>query len=152
LMSPVALAAGGPHTCALRPPGYIWCWGRNDAGQLGNGTTNDSSAPVLVSGITTASSVDAGLWHTCAVLATGTVSCWGGNNSGQLGDGTKTSQLTPVDVSGLSASVLAVALGGEHTCALLATGAVWCWGNNEMGQLGNGTSTTRLVPVQVSGL
>ena len=86
------------------------------------------------------------------MTSNGAVSCWGANADGELGDGTTTNRPTPVPVSGLSAGVVAVAAGQKHTCALTSGGAVWCWGNNWYGQLGDGTTTGRPTPVPVSGL
>ena len=97
-------------------------------------------------------SITAGRNHTCALLNTGAVKCWGSNSNGQLGDGTTTDRKTPTDVSGLSSGVTAITAGTEHTCALLATGAVHCWGNNASGQLGNGNTTDQLTPTPVTGL
>jgi alpha-tubulin suppressor-like RCC1 family protein len=149
----IAIAAGGLHTCALTAGGGVKCWGRNNRGQLGDGTTTNRNTPVNVSGLT--SGVDAiavGRYHTCALTAGGGVKCWGRNIYGQLGDGTWTQRTTPVDVSGLTSGVAAIAAGGYHTCALMEGGGVKCWGRNSYGQLGDGTTTDRNMPADVSGL
>jgi alpha-tubulin suppressor-like RCC1 family protein len=149
----LAIAAGRFHTCAVISGGGLKCWGANDSGQLGDGTTTDHATPIGVSELTNrVTAVAAGDKHTCALTSGGGVKCWGANNSGQLGDGTTTWRVTPVDVSGLTGAVKAVAAGGDHTCALTSGGAVKCWGANKYGQLGDGTTTDRASPVQVSGL
>ena len=127
------------------------CWGYNLFGQLGNGTTADSSTPVAVSGISTATSVTAGGDHACALLSGGSIKCWGYNGYGSLGNGTTTDSSTPVTVSAISTAV-SVTAGGEHTCAILSGGSVKCWGFNSDGELGNGTTTDSLTPVAVSGI
>src|ERR1044071_3172995 len=81
------VAAGAQHTCARRTDGTIWCWGRNDFGQVGDASTTDRASPVQVSGVLAAIDVHAGDLHSCAVLDVGTVRCWGRNANGQLGDG-----------------------------------------------------------------
>ena len=139
-------------TCAVLATGGVRCWGRNHHGQLGNGTTTDSTTPVAVSNITGATSIAAGQDHTCVALSNGEARCWGWNNRGQLGNGTTTDTLVPATVTGLTGAA-AVSAGGGHTCAALTDQSVRCWGSNAWGALGNGSSATdSKVPVMVSGI
>ena len=148
-----AISAGHFHTCALLTTGAVHCWGYNGNGQLGDGTTNDRHAPTPVTGLSSGvTAITAETFHTCALLTTGAVHCWGYNGYGQLGDGTTTNQLTPTPVTGLSSGVTAITAGRYHTCALLATGALTCWGDNTYGHLGDGTTIHRKTPTAVSGL
>jgi alpha-tubulin suppressor-like RCC1 family protein len=148
-----AIAAGYSHTCALLSTGGVQCWGYNYYGQLGDGTTTDRLALVSVVGLASGVvAITAGEFHTCALLLTGGAQCWGYNGHGQLGDGTTTQRLAPDSVVGLASGVAAIASGGYHTCALTSAGAVQCWGYNYYGQLGDGTTTDRLAPVSVVGL
>jgi alpha-tubulin suppressor-like RCC1 family protein len=147
------LAAGDGHTCATTSAGGVKCWGLNEYGQLGNGDTSTSNVPVDVVGLASGMmAVTAGDSHTCALTSAGKVKCWGLNIDGQLGDGTSIDSSTPVNVNGLAASVIAIEAGSDHTCALISAGGVKCWGNNESGQLGDGTVDGRLTPVDVLGL
>lgn len=159
----ISVSAGYGHACALMADGTVKCWGLNNNGQLGDASLNDSSVPVTVSGITgatpasTAVSVSAGGYHSCAVMADGRVKCWGFNVSGGLGDGTGAGSAIPVlvsDIDGLSESSTAVSVsaGIFHTCAVMGNSTLQCWGFNNVGQLGNDSTTNSLVPVPVSGI
>jgi alpha-tubulin suppressor-like RCC1 family protein len=148
-----AMAAGAGHTCALTTAGTVYCWGLNSRGQLGAATNTDSITPVAVSGLTSAVAAIAADWYyTCALTTAGGVYCWGDNYKGQLGDGTTNDKTTPVAVNGLGSGVASIATGVNHACAITASGAVKCWGDNQFGQLGDGTKTDSTTPVAVSGL
>jgi alpha-tubulin suppressor-like RCC1 family protein len=155
----IAIATGARHTCAVTE-GWegttavyaVRCWGANDRGQLGDGTTVDRSTPVPVSGLTGPArprGLAAGARHTCAVLGDGSVRCWGANEAGQLGDGSLLDSWIPVVVSSLADATGGIGAGGQHTCAAVAGGQLRCWGANGRGQLGDGTTLDRLTPVPV---
>jgi alpha-tubulin suppressor-like RCC1 family protein len=152
LSDAVALSSGGYHNCALQAGGTVRCWGDNSVGQMGNGTTGDSSPIVEVTGLDDAVALSSGVYHVCALQASGAVRCWGVNLKGQLGNGTTNNSSTIVTVKGLSNDVVALAAGANHTCALQASGVVRCWGANDKGQLGNGTLAQSSIAVPVTGL
>ena len=148
----IAMIAGG-HSCALDSSGALKCWGRNNYGQLGDGTTIERHTPVDVVGLDSGvKTVSGGGTNSCAVNSSGAVKCWGYNFNGQLGDGTTIDRLAPVDVSGLNSGISAVSVGLSYGCALTDSGGVKCWGYNLLGELGDGTTTSSNVPVDVSGL
>lgn len=139
-----SLALGANFACGVRVGGDVVCWGGNDQGQLGDGTTADRGAPVIAPVGSGATSVTAGLRHACALLATGTARCWGANGSGQLGDGSRVTSPGPVQVKDLPIAT-SINAGAGHTCAV-AGGRPLCWGNDESGQLGHDTTYTKPVP------
>ena len=175
----LAITAGAGHACALLAPPpsgstMVKCWGSNTSGQLGDGTTTDRLTPISVVGSADMVAVTAGLDHTCGIslapgasasfdeldaeteaegelVYPGTAKCWGGNASGQLGDGTTMNRLTPVDVV-VPESLFDITAGNLMTCATAWDGGLFpvrCWGANAAGQLGDGTTTDRLTPVEV---
>lgn len=146
------LALGAEHTCTLHQTGMVYCWGSNQSSQLGDGTTTEHLVPKEVSGLTGVVGLVAGESHTCALVQSGGVNCWGNNTAGQLGDGTTTNADFPVSVAGLSSGVSTVTAGTTHTCALLQSGSVKCWGDNTAGQLGDSSQISRSTPVDVPGL
>lgn len=149
------VTVGASHACALLATGAVQCWGVNDQYQLGGGAQNESLTPVSVQGLTDGiRSVAAGAGHTCAVTANGEVHCWGGNAHGELGLGAPSAApvATPSRVVGLPGPMMMVAAGRFHSCAVSTAGALWCWGQNEFGALGDDTSLDRAMPVQPVGL
>ncbi|MEZ5351924.1 MAG: BACON domain-containing carbohydrate-binding protein [Bryobacteraceae bacterium] len=145
------ITASRDHGMVVRTDGAVLAWGRNQAGQLGDGSTTDRSTPGLVLGVAGAQQASAGWTHGLAVKTDGTVRSWGSNSSGQLGIGNNLQQLTSVQVTAL-ADVMWVAAGGFHSLAVKSDGTAWAWGLNSEGQLGDSTNITRNSPVQVSGL
>jgi alpha-tubulin suppressor-like RCC1 family protein len=150
ITSAVSVSAGRSESCAALGNGIVQCWGH---GALGNGTTWDSSVPIPVSNITDAVNVAVGESHVCAVLQSGTVQCWGNSAAGELGDGTGNGlgSSAPVMVLNITDAVN-VGVGAQHSCALLRSGAVQCWGSDYSGELGSDLGTTSSVPVAVSGI
>ena len=150
LKNVVAISVGINHTCILDASRHASCWGGNGTGQLGNnpalGTTPfaATSAPVRVDSDEEFSTISAGGFHTCAILeSTKAVQCWGSNNRGQLGDGTTKNRDRPVAVSGDGNLNVELALGARFSCSLASNAAIRCWGLNDHGQLGNGTTNKR---------
>lgn len=159
----VEMSTGGPFACARTSGGAAWCWGENDTGRLGDGTTIDRSHAVrvkqvggtLLGGVT---GIAAGALHACARLDDGSAWCWGQNAYGEVGDGTKTMRTLAVRVTkpGILPSVpvalsgvTAIAAGSGQSCAVVDDLTAWCWGSNDRGQVGDGTTIDRTRARQV---
>jgi alpha-tubulin suppressor-like RCC1 family protein len=142
----------GNHSCAITTGSGVKCWGANGYGQLGDGTFANSSTPVNVIGLSGVVQITVGVAHSCALTTAGGVKCWGAAGQGRLGDGSGFNRPTPGNVTGLANGVTQISGDGNHTCAVTTGGGVKCWGDNASGQLGDGTTTNRTTPVDVTGL
>ena len=149
-----SVSAGNWHTCALLDTGFVYCWGSNQEGALGNSSIGSYSTipiPVDLPAGRTATSISLGHQHTCAVLDNGSAYCWGDNGFGQLGDGTGSDTSSPVHVNLPSGTeVISVSSGDYHSCAVMRSGTAYCWGHNFAGQFGVGNNLTYFyTPVEV---
>ena len=147
------VTAGGNHTCGTALDGASYCWGRNDNGQLGDGTTVTRTSPVLVAGGLPLIALFSGTAHTCGVtdwtVQGGLTYCWGLNSFGQIGDGTTDQRTTPGLVAVLELD--GIATGGDFSCGMDDDfGLGYCWGANDHGQLGNGTTSAARNPVRLT--
>ncbi|MFP3915715.1 MAG: S-layer homology domain-containing protein [Actinomycetota bacterium] len=154
------VSAGGDHSCAATGGGAAYCWGNNFRGSLGDGTTVDSALPVRVRNpsddgdLSGVAQVATGTAHSCALSGSGAAYCWGNNFAGRLGDGTTEDSSLPVRArnvfnTGDLAPAVDIGGGSQHTCAATAGGTAYCWGDNEEGQLGDGTTEDSSLPVPV---
>ena len=153
----VAITAGYRHTCAILDNGSVSCWGRGNFGQLGNGGTSQQTSPTLTSSLgtgRTAVAISAGYYHTCVILDNGLVSCWGFGISGRLGNGGTSQQNSPTLTSSLGTgrTAVAISVGQFHSCVILDSGSVSCWGSGSDGQLGNGGTSQQNSPTLTSSL
>ncbi|HEY3221949.1 MAG TPA: hypothetical protein VGJ80_14560 [Gemmatimonadales bacterium] len=140
----IAISAGSRHVCGLAVDSTAYCWGRNAAGQLGDGTTADTALPVAVSGARKFAMLALGFEHSCGLTAGGNAYCWGDNSLGQLGGPDTSQALEPMAVSG-GIVFLSISAGGEHTCGVGTDHTAHCWGQNASGQLGAASSETCFV-------
>jgi len=130
---------GGNTTMALKSDGTLWGWGRNNFGQLGDGTTTNRSTPTQeATGATNWALISTGGAHTVALKSDGTLWAWGSNGFGQLGDGTTTNRSTPTQEATGATNWALISAGGVHTVALKSDGTIWSWGGNNWWQLGSG--------------
>lgn len=148
----VAISAGWLHTCALTREGLVKCWGANTHGQLGDGTNLDQRIPTYVTGLNNIIEIQASAYHTCALNKDKSVKCWGFNGAGELGDGSEIGKFLPVKVAGLGDDSILLSSAGPHTCVLTLNKKAKCWGYNEHGQIGDGTTITQSIPVWVNGI
>jgi len=144
LQGAVEIAVGKQHTCARLNDDSVWCWGMNDGGQLGEGAAaTESSSPVEVASLGPGGvlQLSAGWQHTCALLADRSVWCWGWQAFGGLGDGISEGSARPtaVRVTTVDTSIERIWCAAHRTCALKSDGSLWCWGNNQFGEIGDGT-------------
>ncbi len=141
----VALSPGLEFGCGIELDGTVSCWGPNESGQLGDGTTTPHYSPAPVAGLTNATAIAVGYQHACALASGGSVYCWGDNSAGELGDGTRgAAHPTPVRVQGLTGAT-AISAGTGYSCAI-AGGGTLCWGSDVSGQLGHDTTYDRVTP------
>ncbi|AYB46111.1 S-layer homology domain-containing protein [Paenibacillus lautus] len=146
------LVAGYYHTASLVSSGEVYSWGYGDRGQLGDGTWNTRTTPVMAKNLNHVIDIHSGVRSSMALRQDGTVWTWGANENGQLGIGTITNVNAPAQVPGLS-GIKAISGGlGYHGMALSENGTVWTWGKNDNGELGNGTTIQQNAPVLVAGL
>jgi alpha-tubulin suppressor-like RCC1 family protein len=153
------VTAGGfihGHTCGLTSTAVAFCWGHNERGQLGIGMADlaEHSTPAPVSGGLTLTALTVGLGsHTCGLIGSGAAYCWGANTFGGLGNGSVVDSPIPTAVGG-GLAFAHLRAGGfiGHTCGLTTSGAAFCWGENERGQVGDGSTIDRLAPARVGGL
>ena len=152
----IALDAGFEGTCAITDDGTAWCWGRNESGEVGDGTTENRFEPTQVTGLARpAVGISRGHDHACAVLDDGSGWCWGDNTVNELGigrqPGSAANEPVPIRVAGVP-GLVAVSAGGGFTCALSDVGGAWCWGSDLFGELGRAGDYDWTVPGPVAGL
>ncbi|MCG8421219.1 MAG: pentapeptide repeat-containing protein, partial [Proteobacteria bacterium] len=143
---------GQDHACARKSDDSLWCWGKGGEGQLGNGQGSDSHIAVAVDTLGHEVAENNGTRHHCARKSNGSLWCWGRNRHGQLGDGSRTRRTSPVQVATLDNDVMSFGTHRDHTCAVKSDGTLWCWGKNQNGELGDGTTRTRTLPVEITAL
>jgi alpha-tubulin suppressor-like RCC1 family protein len=144
-----SVAAGGAHTCAVSTGKSLYCWGWNALGQIGDGTDTNRLTPKRIGTSGAWASVAAGGLHTCAVTTGKSLYCWGFNQLGQVGDGTETTPRPSPRKVGKSGVWASVATGYIHTCAVSTGKSLYCWGDNDYGQIGDGTDTNRPSPKRI---
>jgi hypothetical protein len=145
-----SIAVGNAHSCSVNQDAKVYCWGNNNAGQLGDGTITNKSSPTLVLGINNAEHIELGNGFSCAMLIQEAPKCWGYNASGQLGVGNSGGSLySPTSVVNLG-EANSISLGNSHSCAVVFNGSLKCWGDNSAGQLGDSTTFSRSSPASVS--
>lgn len=147
-----SISTGGTFACGIVTE-QVYCWGNDEFGQIGNGQDGAGATPSVATVKSHRfTAVTAGATHACALNLVGTAYCWGNDNFGQLGDNLTVNSTTPIPVADTTLSFRAISAGDSHTCALTTAGAAWCWGNNEFGQLGIGSSgNVSLKPALVLG-
>jgi alpha-tubulin suppressor-like RCC1 family protein len=144
----VQVSAGGSSTCAVRSDTSLWCWGKNDDGQLRLSGASDRSTPTEIQGLSWIA-VSSAQTHACGVRSDGSLACWGDNTTRQLGGATTSKANAQVEVP--NGPWQSVSAGSYHTCAIKPDTTLWCWGDNTNGQLGTGNTVASPDPVQIGG-
>ena len=150
------IAVGDSHTLALKNDGTVWAWGSNYRGRLGDGTEIERPAPVKITALSNIQSIDADTTFSVALDADGKIWTWGDDAHGQFGDGRFSDGITPVFSSSpvqnqAISGIQAIAAGSHHTVVIGSDGAVFAWGRNDRGQVGDNTNENKYTPVQVKG-
>lgn len=146
----LSLSSGEAHTCGVTNTGAAYCWGTDAEGRLGTGATGNRSAPTIVTGGHLFRSLATGRTHSCGIVTDFSGYCWGDNTNTKLGCGPACpTTSTPTAVSG-GYKFIQISAGDEHSCGVTSAGAIYCWGDNASGQLGNGGGADSNVPVFVS--
>jgi alpha-tubulin suppressor-like RCC1 family protein len=157
----ISLSIGSSHSSALSATGRVFMWGNNASGQLGDGTGTSRIVPTEITSRFSLAGGDKiillsiGSFHSSALSATGRVFMWGNNGSGRLGDGTSTSRNVPTEITSRFSlaggdKIISVSIGSSHSSALSDSGRVFMWGYGAGGQLGDGTTTDRWVPTEIT--
>ncbi|MEF2174968.1 MAG: hypothetical protein V3575_00740, partial [Candidatus Absconditabacteria bacterium] len=145
------ISSGGHHFCGITNDGKLYCWGNGANGVLGNGSNTDILSPFLVDTVNSYISLSTSVYHTCGVTTDGKLYCWGENDSGQIGNGTTNNQYSPVQIDS-SNKYKSIFAGYRHsTCGKRLDNSIYCWGENEDWQLGDGTNINRLTPFPIQG-
>ncbi|HEY6784343.1 MAG TPA: Ig-like domain-containing protein, partial [Gemmatimonadales bacterium] len=146
-LSFASLAAGDGVTCGLTAGGAAYCWGYNGGGALGDGTVLTRATPTAVAGGLSFMAITTSGDHSCGITTAGAAYCWGSDVAGALGDSGAATQLVPVPVHSGGVTFRAISAGYNHTCAVATSGAIYCWGSNELGQVGPNGGPASPVPV-----
>jgi alpha-tubulin suppressor-like RCC1 family protein len=151
-LSFTTISAGGDFACGVTTDRLLYCWGNDEVGQIGNGLDGAGTTPKLATVKSERfTTVSAGLHHACALNLNGRVFCWGSDSDGQLGDDRTIHSTTPIPVADSTLRFTMISAGDNHTCGLSNTGAAYCWGRGEEGQIGNGGMFSQEVPTAVTG-
>ena len=146
--SGLIIDAGLGHTCTVTLDGRVLCWGLNTSGQVGDDSNTNRLVPVFVKDLSGVTNLALGSIHSCVLKSDGTVWCWGDNTYGQLGNGTTLNSSVPIQVVGLPDKAVNLTSGQYFSCAILENNDLWCWGQNDKGQLNDGTTTNQSKPVK----
>ena len=157
-----SISASDQFTCALKQNHTLWCWGKNDKSQFGDGTTTSATIPSQIVAHTDWTNIATGQAHSCGIRSDNTLWCWGDNSYGQIGNGTINIQSTPLKITTSTVTKWStVATGHQHTCAIASNvdtdgksltddKTLWCWGNNDTGQLGINSTAHQSRPIKIS--